>query len=372
MSNKHGYDAECQNGEMDDEPELLDVVRTSDLHWNVYALGADGARRSSWHTGDEQPQAGVTFDNRFFNWWLADLPPKRGERLFISAGFSAQVAGSSKTYDLRDAESAGFEDLGLFTAYRYEKTFHFPAANTVTVSPMIALVTSPPAPIMNGVRAWYRRDDQPWAGPVAVWRDDDLSGLLTFNVPTTGATLEIVYLPMEFEWGGPGRDRIVAKSATHLVSRLVIDAAPAPEPAKEQPACSAPPGAPVIDEYYRFDEGDVTGSSSCAQFKIALPGAFGLSWDEVPGAVKYRIKMSSPGGMWIFSQELDRRAARCNGTICSFQTVPPWSPATGCVAMDGSTIISGYYFFVSAIDSCGQEGPIGAGAEGYLGPYSDR
>jgi choice-of-anchor A domain-containing protein len=377
MTNNHGYDAKCDHGEMDAEPVLLDTVHTSDLRWSLYAIGADGERRSSWHSGDEQSEAGISADNRYFNWVLAGLPPKVGDRLLITAGFQADVSpasggGISELYDFSDVESDAVPEDVLDTtlrAVRYEKSFHFPAGATVTVSPVVTLLTSPPAPIMNGVRVWYRRDNGLWNGPAAVWRDDDLSGLFSFDVPAVGATLEMVYLPMEFEWGGAGRDRIASTFMTHLVSTFVIDAAPMPEPAKPQRACSAPPGAPVVDAYYRFDGDTNLDVPPCSIFKLGPLGLFGFSWSDVPGAVKYRIKMTAPGGLSHPDVELDRNAARCNGTTCSYQTVPPYSPALGCPVDDSGTVyLSGYYFFISAIDSCGQEGPAGAGAEGYLGP----
>lgn len=186
-----------------------------------------------------------------------------------------------------------------------------------------------------------------------------------------GLTIEMLYQPMEFEWGGPGRDRIAAQFATHLVSHVTKEAVPLPvEPAQPQPepTCSALP-APVIDEYYRFDEADL-GNAPCSAFKYALPGLFGFSWDEVPGAAKYRVKLSGASGqLYVYNRTLDRNDARCDGTKCSLQMIPPIALAPGCTADDGTTLISGYFLFVSAINSCGDESDPGVGAAGYIGPH---
>lgn len=69
------HDADCSAGEMDGELRLEDVARGGDISWRVFALDADGGSREAWHSGDDQPVAGSSVENRYFNFSYTSLSP---------------------------------------------------------------------------------------------------------------------------------------------------------------------------------------------------------------------------------------------------------------------------------------------------------
>jgi hypothetical protein len=59
---------------------------------------------------------------------------------------------------------------------------------------------------------------------------------------------------------------------------------------KEPPGCGGPPSAPEIDPYLEFNDSDLS-NPPCTAFPMTLTG-FAFGWHEVPGAVKYRVKVT--------------------------------------------------------------------------------